>query len=364
MDAFTVWTRVGYNGQEIYAFDLTCEQEPKADEISLANPFTDSSIECFLRMKTRQLSGGIQSTSFDGQYLHIDVHPFSFKAPYLLNVGTKVYTAADVQTVHTQTADDFTAEQDGALLYRLYRPAVKGPRPLILFLHGGGESGRDNWRQLVSCYGPTRLAERYPDCYIMAPQAMGREPTQEEIESFKRLTFATSDQPTDIGWNRPYLGLICNKIRAMITEGLVQEQRVYVTGLSMGGAGTLRALSVGSDLFAAALPVCPSMTPETYAILRGLTQAKLWIMAAYIDHTLYRHKYLVDGILHLRDEGNRNAKLSLFSPEELAEYGIGTIDDMPLEARFGWNHACWVLAYENVHGALGWMVEQCRSPAR
>ena len=63
----------------------------------------------------------------------------------------------------------------------------------------------------------------------------------------------------------------------------------------MGGAGTIRAMNVGAGLFAAAVPVCPSMTPETFNILKGLTKAKLWIATAYVDHTIYRHKYIVDG---------------------------------------------------------------------
>ena len=54
---------------------------------------------------------------------------------------------------------------------------------------------------------------------------------------------------------------------SMIADGKVNPKRVYVTGLSMGGAGNLRALSVGSDLFGAAVPICPTMTPETYGIL-------------------------------------------------------------------------------------------------
>ena len=45
----------------------------------------------------------------------------------------------------------------------------------------------------------------------------------------------------------------------------VDGRRVYVTGMSMGGAGTIRAMSVGAGLFAACVPVCPSMTPETWS---------------------------------------------------------------------------------------------------
>ena len=66
------------------------------------------------------------------------------------------------------------------MLYRLYRPEASVPRPLILFLHGVGESGNDNFSQMVGTVGAIRLAERYPDMYIMAPQAPARPKTADQ----------------------------------------------------------------------------------------------------------------------------------------------------------------------------------------
>ena len=45
------------------------------------------------------------------------------------------------------------------------------PRPLVLFLHGGGECGEDNLIQLTGTLGALRLAEKWPEMYVMAPQA-------------------------------------------------------------------------------------------------------------------------------------------------------------------------------------------------
>ena len=126
----------------------------------------------------------------------------------------------------------------------------------------------------------------------------------------------------------------------------------------MGGAGTLRAMSVGAGLFAAAVPVCPTMTPETFGILKGLVHAKLWIATSYVDHTIYRHKYIVDGILALRDAGNRDARLTLYSPEELQKYGIATDPDLPYPELFSQNHMSWVPTYHDEHGIMSWLTEQ------
>lgn len=359
MKKLNVYTRVHHSGQEILRFTLPFDGSA-LPEISIENNYLDTSIDCFLAMKTGRMARGILSASAQNGTLTIYCAPFSFDSPYRLHVGEDVYTADDAEHVFTEVADDFEPHMIGDIPYRLYRPQAAGPRPLILFLHGGGEGGTDNWRQLVGCFGPVWLAQRYPDCFVMAPQAKGGAPTPEELEAFKNLTFATSDQSPHKGWNRPTLAAVCDEIRRMIGDGLVDGKRVYVTGLSMGGAGTLRMLSVAEDLFAAAVPVCPSMTPETFHILCGLHHTKIWIAASYIDHTLYRHKYLFDGVLHLRDCGNRDAHLTVYSPEELAEYDIGIIDDMPLDARFGWNHMCWVPTYHDEHGIMSWMLAQSR----
>ena len=264
-------------------------------------------------------------------------------------------TKKDVSNVEVEGMDKFAPLEENGTHYRLYSPKAGGPRPLILFLHGGGESGSDNFMQMVGTVGAIRLAELYPEMYVMAPQApAGKLP----IGLPSAQTFAGSVQDPDSGWNRSYLAGVCDLIRKMIAEGQVDASRVYVTGMSMGGGGTLRALSVGSGLFAAAVPICPTMTPETFNILKSLVDTKIWVAAAYVDHTIYRHKYIVDGILAIKDAGNPDAHLTIFSPEELAEYGMGVDPQMSLVQRFSENHGCWSLVYSGEKGILDWMVTQ------
>ena len=181
------------------------------------------------------------------------------------------------------------------------------------------------------------------------------------LAGFGKRDFAHSDvNMGPYGWYREYLAEICDMIRGWIAEGKVDRRRIYVTGMSMGGAGTLRAMSVGVDLFAAAVPVCPTMTPETFNILKGLTNAKLWIATSYVDHTIYRHKYIVDGIMALRDAGNNNAHLTLYAPEELNKYGIAVDPDLTYPELFSQNHMSWVPTYHDDHGIMSWLTQQVR----
>src|SRR5262249_38529581 len=52
------------------------------------------------------------------------------------------------------------------------------------------------------------------------------------------------------------LTLVLELIESMRTEFSIDDSRIYLTGLSMGGYGTWEAVALKPDLFAAAVPVC------------------------------------------------------------------------------------------------------------
>ena len=301
----------------------------------------------------------ITGTERQGDTLKITAEEFDYRSGWTLYVGGEAYTRKEMDEESCEGLEVFAPKKEGDVLYRLYSPKAASPRPLILFLHGGGNGGTDNITHVAADYGCSQFAKKYPDFYVLAPQA--REPDFRMMAArIGKIDFAHSDQDGDFGWSRRYLGEVCDLIRCMVADGRVDGRRIYVTGMSMGGAGTLRAMSVGADLFAAAVPVCPTMTPETFGILKGLTHARLWIATSYVDHTIYRHKYIVDGILALRDAGNRDARLTLYSPEELQKYGIAADPDLSYPELFSQNHMSWVPTYHDEHGIMSWLTEQVK----
>lgn len=345
--------QTGYRGLEIYSFCI--------------NPYSSSdrtaTFSLSVQTKESKSKWSVCSVDSKNNELSICVKPFPVKWDFFLSVTingqTTLYTKADLKDLSIQDINLFEEKAENDVLYRLYTPMQKNPRPLLLFLHGGGECGYDNRRQLTDIYGALKLAKAYPDCYIMAPQAPG---TFEEMlpdpSKIFRNSFLKSNLPENYGWHRRYLASICDLIRSMASEGKVDSNRIYVTGMSLGGAGTLRILSVGSGLFAAAAPICPTMTLETYGILSSLSNTKIWVSSAYADHTLYRHKYIIDGILKLRDRGNKEAFLTLYAPEEMEKYGFSSDPGMSLEDKLSDNHYSWALTYQNEYGIMDWLMSQ------
>ena len=155
------------------------------------------------------------------------------------------------------------ADADGKVLkYRLLKPKNRESDkkyPLVVFLHGAGERGDDNAAQLVHgmadfCKADRR--ERYP-CYIIAPQCPTGQKWADVDWSADSVTFP--DRISDS------LALTFAVVDAMLKDAPIDRDRIYITGLSMGGYGTWDALARRPDFFAAAMPICGGGDPKTVA---------------------------------------------------------------------------------------------------
>lgn len=353
---------IGLSGQVVERFEMPWQGDAP-EKVWLEGPAVETDKVKFLKESRGVAPGDVKEVKVEDGVLKITVEPVTTRADFTVAVGSEKIEKAKF-TVHTRTMDDkFTRHEEGRVMYRLYTPKASGPRPMILFLHGGGNGGyegeRDNEKHIATDYGPVNFAEDYPDIYVMAPMCVE---ARRDMRNFNMNSgFASSDSMNvaGYGWCREYIALVLDIIRRMIAEGKVDGKRVYVTGMSMGGAGTIRAMSVGSDLFAAAVPVCPTMTPETFSILKSIKRP-VWVTSAYIDHTLYRHKYIVDAVMAMRDNGNNNARLTLFSPEDLNKYDVAITPDLDYKKMFSENHASWIPTYKNEFGIMSWMLNQVR----
>ena len=113
-----------------------------------------------------------------------------------------------------------------------YSKAGAAAWPLILFLHGAGERGDD--LNMVRIHGiPKEAAQTEPFPFItLSPLC-----------------------PADHWWG-DYMEALIGLVEATITAYHVNPQRVYLTGLSMGGYGTWHLASAYPERFAAAAPIC------------------------------------------------------------------------------------------------------------
>jgi predicted peptidase len=142
-----------------------------------------------------------------------------------------------------------------------YSPAKK--YPLLVFLHGAGERGNDNEKQLVwgaDWFTDSLNRVRYP-AIIVLPQCPTNEYWANMIRTGTQDSLGGMVFDTSLPAHKP-LGLVFDFIDTLLAHGGIDRQRVYIGGLSMGGMGTFEALWRRPDLFAAAFPICGGGSPE------------------------------------------------------------------------------------------------------
>ena len=142
---------------------------------------------------------------------------------------------------------------DEKLLYRLMTPEKIEPSvkyPLVIFLHGAGERGSDNSAQLV--HGVKEFAKpdsrsSYP-CFLIAPQCpIGKKWAEVDWSASSHQRPEKPSDPAD---------LLLKLLGKLPTQLPIDTNRIYITGLSMGGYGTWDLVARKPKLFAAAAPVC------------------------------------------------------------------------------------------------------------
>ncbi len=120
--------------------------------------------------------------------------------------------------------------------YALYVPREHDPSqpwPLVVFLHGRGESGTDGSKPLAQGIGLALLrdAAAWP-CLVLFPQKPGEDSEWEQHE-----------------------GAVMAMVARVREAYRVDPARIYLTGLSQGGHGTWVLGARHPDLWAALVPV-------------------------------------------------------------------------------------------------------------
>jgi predicted peptidase len=164
------------------------------------------------------------------------------------------------------------------LKYLLFLPAdyekAEKPFPLILFLHGAGERGDDLSK--VKKHGPPKIVETKKDFpfIVVSPQA-----------------------PLRGGWQNKSLLALLDEIEGKYK---VDKDRVYLTGLSMGGYGTWRLAAAAPERFAAIVPICGGGDPKSAEKLKGLP---IWVFHGAKDNAVPL-KRSEDMVKALKDAGH------------------------------------------------------------
>jgi dienelactone hydrolase len=153
--------------------------------------------------------------------------------------------------------------------------------PLILFLHGSGERG--TVLDSVKKHGPPKIVETRKDFpfIVVSPQC-----------------------PPNQRWHAPTLDDLLEEV---IQQHNIDTDRLYLTGLSMGGYGTWDYATMYPARFAAIAPICGGGSPERVWAIRSLP---IWVFHGAKDQAV-PIKQSEDMVNALQNAGN-NAKFTVY----------------------------------------------------
>lgn len=156
---------------------------------------------------------------------------------------------------HARAAEDLdrfeaTVSKQVGSHYLVVTPDKYDPKreyPLLIFLHGRGEQGEDV--ELLKFHGPYEMVEKLGlELIIVAPQS-----------------------PKDQRWDIDMLSAFVDDV---IAKYPIDKNRVYLTGLSMGGEGAWRLAIHRPETFAAVVPICGVSAPSQAARIRDVP---IWV---------------------------------------------------------------------------------------
>jgi predicted peptidase len=159
--------------------------------------------------------------------------------------------------------------------------------PVLFFLHGAGERGRDNEKQLIhgsKLFVRDDIRAKFAFITIL-PQCPVSDywgnVLREHDDAGKRAFYFLED-----GLPGRYMVLLQELVRHVLEVYPAKTNQVYVGGLSMGGMGTFELVRRMPNTFAAAFPICGGANPTT---AKKMKTVNWWIFHGAKDDVVPPH---------------------------------------------------------------------------
>ena len=143
--------------------------------------------------------------------------------------------------------------------------------PVVMTLHGSGECGTDNYKQILynhiaTTWGQDAFQAEHP-CFIFSPQ-----------------------NPVDGDWaqTKVYESVML-VLDSLVSTYSIDTTRIYITGLSLGGYGTWSYLDKDPEKYSAALPMCGGYRGshlETSEMVNKIRHIPVWNFHGNGDNTV------------------------------------------------------------------------------
>jgi predicted peptidase len=183
-----------------------------------------------------------------------------------------------------------------------YRAKAPDRWPILLFLHGSGERGDDVWG--AAKHGPPKL--------LHGKELLASERTAADLLA-RNFIVVSPQCPPNKWWDAEAVLAVLDEV---LTTHSADRDRIYLTGMSMGGYGTWTLGMAHPDLFAAIAPICGGgefATPFMSSIHKRshLQSLGVWAFHGANDTAVpvTESQRMIEMLEHM---GSRNAKLTIY----------------------------------------------------
>lgn len=216
-------------------------------------------------------------------------------------------------------------------------PAAGLKYPLLIFLHGAGETGQGTSTSLplVLRHGPPKLINN------------GTFPASFTVNGQTRRFIVLS--PQFVGW--PGVGDINSLINLAMQQYAVDPNRIYLTGLSMGGGAVWDYAGfspVFSNRIAAIIPICGANGPNQ-ASANNMASANIAIWATHNNG---------DGTVSV---ANTNSYISLINSAPIPPNPLARKTIFPVNGHDAWSTTYNPTYKENGLNVYEWMLQYSRN---
>ncbi len=161
----------------------------------------------------------------------------------------------------------FAYTTDKNLPYRILYPENYDRNkkyPLILVLHGAGERGNDNEKQLMhgaKMFLTPENRTQYPAIVVFPQCPSNSYWATSSIDRSKSPVQFRFNYDSIPNWPQAAANALAKQLA---NEESVDQSRIYITGLSMGGMGTFESVYRNPNFYAAAAPICGGGNDSLY----------------------------------------------------------------------------------------------------
>lgn len=245
--------------------------------------------------------------------------PFGSDAPQGISIDTRTFKKISDERMVAE-AENYGGyifkDGDDVMTFRFKKPSIikeNAKYPLIVFLHGRGDGGTDNSRHMYKSF--INSVDKYvgDNCYVLMPQA-------DKKLDWTQIGGKSGDKGSSDLYNKMLDAVIAD-------NSAIDTSRVYLTGMSMGGYGTIYQAYNYPEKYAAVVALCGYYNEEIISDLSRFDDIGIWL----------EHSKTDDAVNYKESEGLYNRLIS---------YGRST-QDTKLNLIEKYKHDITEISYDN-----------------